>query len=380
MRRLPQDASMRPSESATVTRPSRPSTSLAAEVARPPSSANTTSWSMEWALTSTAAGARSKAGSTSYSSRHRYQDMRISGRTPWTVSAPPAKRSQAAEVFRKLSSSGAVPLVAGAPPFVRSLAPFIPSPLAVGEKRFRIVITGRTNDLKLIGAALYSATRLAVRPRRSKALSTTQWLKWGDSCMRAVVYRKPYEVTVEEVPDPRIEQPNDVIVRITSSCICGSDLHMYEGRTAAEPGIVFGHENLGIIEEVGSGVTGLEQGDRVVMPFNVACGFCKNCLAGSTGFCLTVNPSGFAGGAYGYVAMGPYRGGQAEYLRVPYADFNCLKLPSGREHETDFILLADIFPTGYHGCDLALVSPGGDRGGVRRRPRWPDGRLRRPHQ
>jgi glutathione-independent formaldehyde dehydrogenase len=176
--------------------------------------------------------------------------------------------------------------------------------------------------------------------------------------MRAVVYLKPFEVGVEEVPDPRIEQPNDVIVRITSSCICGSDLHMYEGRTAAEPGIVFGHENLGIIEEVGSGVTRLEQGDRVVMPFNVACGFCKNCVAGRTGFCLTVNPSGFAGGAYGYVAMGPYTGGQAEYLRVPYADFNCLPLPPGTEHEADYALLADIFPTGYHGCELADVSPG----------------------
>jgi glutathione-independent formaldehyde dehydrogenase len=176
--------------------------------------------------------------------------------------------------------------------------------------------------------------------------------------MRAVVYLKPFEVGVEEVPDPRIEQPNDVIVRITSTCICGSDLHMYEGRTAAEPGIVFGHENLGIIEEVGSGVTRLEQGDRVVMPFNVACGFCKNCLAGMTGFCLTVNPSGFAGGAYGYVAMGPYPGGQAEYLRVPYADFNCLQLPPGTEHEADYALLADIFPTGYHGCELAGVSPG----------------------
>jgi len=79
--------------------------------------------------------------------------------------------------------------------------------------------------------------------------------------MRAVVYRKPFEVTVDEVPDPRIEHPNDAIVRITSSCICGSDLHMYEGRTAAEPGIVFGHENLGVIEEVGSGVTSLEPGD-----------------------------------------------------------------------------------------------------------------------
>src|SRR5579875_356007 len=176
--------------------------------------------------------------------------------------------------------------------------------------------------------------------------------------MRAVVYRKPFEVAVQEVPDPRREHPADAIVRITSSCICGSDLHMYEGRTAAEPGIVFGHENLGVIEEAGSGVTSLEPGDRVVMPFNVACGFCKNCQAGFTAFCLTVNPSGFAGGAYGYVAMGPYPGGQAEYLRVPYADFNCLLLPAGPEHEADYALLADIFPTGYHGCELAAVAPG----------------------
>ena len=175
--------------------------------------------------------------------------------------------------------------------------------------------------------------------------------------MKAVVYKAPFQVAVEEVEDPRIEHPNDVIVRVTTTAICGSDLHMYEGRTAAEPGIVFGHENLGIVEQVGSGVTSLTQGDRVVMPFNVACGFCKNCVAGYTGFCLTVNP-GFAGGAYGYVAMGPYKGGQAEYLRVPYADFNCLKLPAGTEHEADFVLLADIFPTGYHGCELAEVSPG----------------------
>src|SRR5215472_17159592 len=175
--------------------------------------------------------------------------------------------------------------------------------------------------------------------------------------MRAVVYRKPFEVAVEDVPEPKLEHPNDVLVRITSSCICGSDLHMYEGRTAAEAGIVFGHENLGIIVEAGAGVTSLAVGDRVVMPFNVACGFCKNCQAGFTGFCLTVNP-GFAGGAYGYVAMGPYPGGQAEYLRVPFADFNCLKLPPGTEHEADYALLADIFPTGYHGCELADVRPG----------------------
>jgi glutathione-independent formaldehyde dehydrogenase len=175
--------------------------------------------------------------------------------------------------------------------------------------------------------------------------------------MKAVVYQEPFSVAINEVDRPTIQHPNDVIVRITSTAICGSDLHMYEGRTAAEPGIVFGHENMGIIEEIGSGVTSLNRGDRVVMPFNVACGFCKNCMAGNTGFCLTVNP-GFAGGAYGYVAMGPYTGGQAEYLRVPFADFNCLQLPTDGSHEADFVLLADIFPTGYHGCELAQVAPG----------------------
>ncbi|MBB4931968.1 glutathione-independent formaldehyde dehydrogenase [Lipingzhangella halophila] len=175
--------------------------------------------------------------------------------------------------------------------------------------------------------------------------------------MKAVVYQGPYEVAVEEVSDPRLEHPNDVLVRVTSTCICGSDLHMYEGRTAAEPGIVFGHENLGIIEEVGSAVATLRVGQRVVMPFNVACGFCQNCQFGNTAFCLTVNP-GFAGGAYGYVAMGPYTGGQAQHLRVPFADFNCLVLPEGTENESDYAMLADIFPTGYHGCELAGVSPG----------------------
>ena len=175
--------------------------------------------------------------------------------------------------------------------------------------------------------------------------------------MRAVVYKAPFEVAVENVPDPGIQHPNDAIVKITSTCICGSDLHMYEGRTAAQSGIVFGHENMGIIQEVGPAVKTLKAGDRVVMPFNVACGFCKNCQRGFTGFCTTVNP-GFAGGAYGYVAMGPWVGGQAEYLQVPFADFNCLPLPAGTQWETDFAMLADIFPTGYHGAELAGVSPG----------------------
>jgi len=175
--------------------------------------------------------------------------------------------------------------------------------------------------------------------------------------MKAVVYQRPFEVDVQEVPDPRVEAPTDVVVRITTSAICGSDLHMYEGRTDAEPGIVFGHENMGVIEEVGSGVTTLRRGDRVVLPFNVACGFCDNCRAGKSAFCLTVNPPG-AGGAYGYVGMGPYTGGQAEYLRVPFADYNCVPLPAGQQHESDFALLADIFPTGYHSTELAGVRPG----------------------
>ena len=175
--------------------------------------------------------------------------------------------------------------------------------------------------------------------------------------MRAVVYKGANEVAVEQVDDPRIEAPTDVLVKITTTAICGSDLHMYEGRTVAETGIVFGHENMGIVEEVGSGVTRIRKGDRVSLPFNVACGFCRNCLAGKTAFCLTVNPP-YAGGAYGYVGMGPYTGGQAEYLRVPFADFNCLTLPPGDEHENDYAMLADIFPTGYHATVLADLNPG----------------------
>lgn len=175
--------------------------------------------------------------------------------------------------------------------------------------------------------------------------------------MRAVVYTEPFKVVVRNVEKPKLLHPNDVIVKVTTSCICGSDLHMYEGRTAAQSGIVFGHENMGIVDEVGEGVTLLKKGDRVVMPFNVACGHCLNCEEGRSAFCTEVNP-GFAGGAYGYVAMGPYPGGQAEYVRVPFADFNALKLPPGTEHEEDFALLADIFPTGWHGIELSGFRPG----------------------
>jgi threonine dehydrogenase-like Zn-dependent dehydrogenase len=175
--------------------------------------------------------------------------------------------------------------------------------------------------------------------------------------MKALNYIGPFKVKMEDVEMPKLEHPDDIIVKVTTAAICGSDLHMYEGRTAAEAGITFGHENMGIIEEVGQGVALLKKGDRVVMPFNVADGRCRNCEEGKTAFCTGVNP-GFAGGAYGYVAMGPYRGGQAQYIRVPYADFNALKLPPGKENESDFILLADIFPTGWHGVELSGFRPG----------------------
>jgi glutathione-independent formaldehyde dehydrogenase len=177
--------------------------------------------------------------------------------------------------------------------------------------------------------------------------------------MRAIVYKRPNAVSVETVPDPRIESPTDVIVRITSAGICGSDLHMYEGRTPAGGEMRFGHENMGVVEQVGSAVNSIQEGDRVVMPFNVACGSCFNCTRGFTNACLVVNPEGVSGG-YGYAGMGPYPGGQAEFLRVPFADFNCLKLPGkpGDELEDDFLLLSDVFPTGYHGAELAGVGPG----------------------
>lgn len=177
--------------------------------------------------------------------------------------------------------------------------------------------------------------------------------------MKAVVYKGKNQVAVEEVPDPKIEGPTDAVIKITTSAICGSDLHMYEDRSSAHPGCVFGHENQGIVEEVGSGVTSIKKGDRIVLPFNIACGFCFNCVRGLSNLCLTMNKK-VAGAAYGYADMGPYRGGQAEYLRVPFVDYNALKLPGtpGDQFEDDFVLLADILPTSWHSTELANVKSG----------------------
>jgi glutathione-independent formaldehyde dehydrogenase len=188
---------------------------------------------------------------------------------------------------------------------------------------------------------------------RESALATQ-----GGSTMKALVYKGPRKVEIDDVPDPVIERPTDALVRITSTNICGSDLHMYEGRTSVEKNKVLGHENLGEVIEVGPAVVRVQVGDRVCLPFNIACGFCKNCEKGRTGFCLTTNP-GNAGAAYGYAEMGPYDGGQAELLRVPFADFNCLRLPEDAvEKEDDYVMLADIFPTGWHATRLAELRPG----------------------
>jgi glutathione-independent formaldehyde dehydrogenase len=178
--------------------------------------------------------------------------------------------------------------------------------------------------------------------------------------MKAVVYDGARQVSVKDVPDAKIERATDVLVRITATNICGSDLHMYEGRTDFETGRWFGHENLGEVIEVGDGVDKVQVGDRVVLPFNVACGHCKNCEHGLTNYCLRAQPKdGWAGAAYGFADMGPWAGGQAELLRVPWGDFNCLRLhEDAAEKENDYVMLADIFPTGYHATELAGVSPG----------------------
>ena len=181
--------------------------------------------------------------------------------------------------------------------------------------------------------------------------------------MKALVYHGTKKVSVDKVPDPKIEKLTDVIIKLTTTNICGSDLHMYEGRTDVQKGKILGHENLGEVVEVGDAVDSVKKGGKVVLPFNVACGFCANCERGLTAFCLTcANPSvmpGMAGAAYGFADMGPYAGGQAEYLRVPYADFNCLQLPEdATQKEKDYVMLSDIFPTGWHSTRLAELKPG----------------------
>ncbi|MDR6432668.1 formaldehyde dehydrogenase, glutathione-independent [Brucella pseudogrignonensis] len=183
---------------------------------------------------------------------------------------------------------------------------------------------------------------------------------------RGVVYMRPGKVEVCDIDDPVLSAPNGrkldhaVILKVITTNICGSDQHMVRGRTTAMPGLVLGHEITGEVIEKGSDVEMLEVGDIVSVPFNVACGRCRCCKSQDTGVCLTVNPSR-AGGAYGYVDMGGWIGGQARYVMVPYADFNLLKFPDREqaiEKIRDLTMLSDILPTGFHGAVKAGVGVG----------------------
>ena len=177
--------------------------------------------------------------------------------------------------------------------------------------------------------------------------------------MKAVILEETRRITVREIPDAEMRETTDVLLRITSSAICGTDLHFYEGRMPGLEGGVIGHEPLGIVEEVGTSVKNVKKGDRVVVPTHICCGFCVMCSDGHSSACLTTNP-GAAGAAYGYPNKGGYQGAQAELLRVPLADANCLKLPGepGDAWEDDFVLLADAFTTGYHATATIGISPG----------------------
>ena len=183
---------------------------------------------------------------------------------------------------------------------------------------------------------------------------------------RGVVYMGPGKVEVQDIDDPKFAAPDGrridhaVILKVVSTNICGSDQHMVRGRTTAEAGLVLGHEITGEIIEKGSDVEMLEVGDIVSVPFNVACGRCRCCKGQDTGVCLTVNPAR-AGGAYGYVDMGGWIGGQARYVMVPYADYNLLKFPDrdrAMEKILDLTMLSDILPTGFHGAVRAGVGVG----------------------
>ena len=191
---------------------------------------------------------------------------------------------------------------------------------------------------------------------------------------RIVVYKGPGEVAVEDTEYPKLEVPQEVasamgmtkeaphgvILEIVSTNICGSDQHMVRGRTTAPVGQTLGHEITGKVIEKGNDVQFIEVGDICSVPFNIACGRCRNCKERKTGVCLNVNPAR-AGSAYGYVDMGGWEGGQANYVMVPFADFNLLKFPDpdqALEKILDLTMLSDIFPTGYHGAYMAQVTTG----------------------
>lgn len=185
------------------------------------------------------------------------------------------------------------------------------------------------------------------------------------SSNRGVAYIGPGKVEIHSIDYPKLALGNrkcehGVILKIVTTNICGSDQHMVRGRTTAPSGLILGHEITGEVIEAGRDVEFIAKGDLCSVPFNIACGRCRNCKEGKTGICLNVNPAR-PGAAYGYVDMGGWVGGQAEYVMVPYADFNLLKFPEkdrAMAKIKDLTLLSDILPTGYHGAVTAGVGPG----------------------
>ncbi|WP_227936351.1 zinc-dependent alcohol dehydrogenase [Alkalihalobacillus deserti] len=178
--------------------------------------------------------------------------------------------------------------------------------------------------------------------------------------MRAVTYQGPNHVEVTQVEDAKIEKKDDVIVRITSTAICGSDLHLYQGNMPLPKGYSIGHEPMGIVEEVGPEVTKVKKGDRVVVPFNVACGHCIYCNQGETSQCDNSNPHYDSGGYFGYTEkFGNHPGGQAEYLKVPFGNFTPFVIPEPCELEDESLLfLSDVLPTAYWSVEHAGVKQG----------------------
>ena len=178
--------------------------------------------------------------------------------------------------------------------------------------------------------------------------------------MRALTYRGPNDVRVEKKPDPELLHPNDVVLKVTRAAICGSDLHLLHGLVPdTRIGCTFGHEFTGTVEEAGRSVTSLRRGDRVVVPFNIACGSCFYCVRGLTASCENTNPnSDLASGVYGYSHLtGGYEGGQAQYVRVPFADVGPMKIPDDLADE-EVLFLSDIFPTGYQAAEMGEIKGG----------------------
>jgi len=179
--------------------------------------------------------------------------------------------------------------------------------------------------------------------------------------MKAVVFHGKYDIRVEDKPRPKIEHPEDIILKVTTTALCGSDLHLYHGTVPTmEAGQTLGHEFMGIVDEAGPEVHEVKQGDRVVIPFNISCGKCWFCRHQKWSQCDRSNPNMEVGAAYGYSqSMGGYEGGQAEYARVPYGNTNPLKVPDNLRDE-QVIFLSDILPTGFFGVDITDMVPGDD--------------------